>query len=73
MEGRLCFKKKKDFLTRGEVFRGIIIVALMFMLVSPAIALEFQLAGKPLTVMGFINQSVQYSTAKNSFDTKRDF
>jgi len=66
--------RKRGILVRGwGVICGIVIAAMMVFLARPAGAINFELGGKQGTLMGYVNQGVQFGIAGDAFDTKEGF
>ena len=74
MHRKLCLKRKW---TGGVVkifFYSVMVISLMALWTNPSMAREFELGGKPVTVMGYLNQSFGFGVAgKNDFDTKQAY
>jgi len=62
---------KKKLLILGLVV--MVTVALMTLFIRQTLAIEFDLLGKPVTLMGYVQQGVSYGITGNQYDTKRGF
>ena len=67
--------KNLFLLMKRKVSTCLLVLVMLFPLISSrqAIAVDFDIAGKPVRLMGYISQKVQYGIAGDHYDTIEGF
>jgi len=69
----LLFKRRRYACLKNWIFFCVFMIMASSLFVGQAMAIELELFGSPLTLKGFVNQSVQFGVAGDKYDTMQGF
>ncbi len=70
MRDLFCLGKRRHAGVKDRIIVGIFMLIASALFAGQAMAYDFDLFGKPLTIKGFANQSIQFGSAGDHYDTK---
>jgi len=73
MRDKFCLKKKRHAYGKDRIVFGIFALIASALFASQAMAIDFDVGGRPLSLKGYINQGVQFGTAGDHYDTMGGF
>jgi len=73
MYDKFCVKKIIHGFGRGRIAFGTFLLIASVLLAGQAMAFQLDLFGRPLSIKGYVNQSVQFGLAGDHYDTMQGF
>ncbi len=71
---RNVWLKRKWIRNAVGTFYSLVAISLMVLWAQPVMAVDFELGGKPVTIMGYLNQGFSFGVVGSKpFDTKQDY